>query len=130
VQLQLRHNLPFVSITAEYNDRRIVILPVLVDTGSASTILSIDELSKIGINPEPNDSLQTIRGIGGTEVVFKRKLQNLGIDETILSDFNVEIGAMDYGFEINGILGMGFLLNAGIILDLHRLQISTMFPKS
>ncbi|HON11253.1 MAG: hypothetical protein GX089_14535 [Fibrobacter sp.] len=97
---------------------------------SGKDIRAIDELSKIGINPEPNDSLQTIRGIGGTEVVFKRKLQNLSIDETILSDFTVEIGAIDYGFEINGILGMDFLLNAGIILELQRLQISTMFPKS
>jgi len=30
---------------------------------------------------------------------------------------------MDYGFEINGILGMDFLMKAGAVIDLQDLQI-------
>ena len=36
----------------------------------------------------------------------------------------VEIGAMDYGFSINGILGMDFLRAAGAILNLRDLTMS------
>jgi hypothetical protein len=123
MQIQLRYNLPFIIITAEYNGKSIQIPSVLIDTGSASTLLSIDILLRIGIKPEPNDTIHTIRGVGGTEVVFKRKLQSIKFDTLVAHSFDVEIGAMDYGFEINGILGMDFLLLTGAIIDLAKLQI-------
>jgi predicted aspartyl protease len=123
MQIQLLYNLPFITITAEYNGNSIQIPSVLIDTGSASTLLSIDILSKIGIKPEPDDIIQRIRGVGGTEVVFKRKFQSIKFDTLIANSFDIEIGAMDYGFEINGILGMDFLLSTGAIIDLAKLQI-------
>ncbi|GAB4398787.1 MAG: hypothetical protein OHK0052_21980 [Anaerolineales bacterium] len=38
--------------------------------------------------------------------------------------FEIEVGGMDYGFDMNGILGMDFLLGIGAILDLSQLQIT------
>jgi hypothetical protein len=35
----------------------------------------------------------------------------------------VEIGEMDYGFEIGGILGLDFLRAAGVVIDLGKLSI-------
>ena len=86
-------------------------------------MLSADYLSQIGIEPLPDDPIKTIRGVGGTEVVYCRKIQNLIIGNIILSDFLVEIGAMDYGFEIKGILGMDFLLQTKCIIDLQILHL-------
>ena len=40
-----------------------------------------------------------------------------------LSDFRIEVGGMDYGFEINGILGMDFLTQAGAIINLYERRI-------
>jgi hypothetical protein len=37
--------------------------------------------------------------------------------------FTIQIGAMDYGFHIQGILGMDFLLQAGTVIDLKDLEI-------
>ena len=37
--------------------------------------------------------------------------------------FMVDVGAMDYGFEIDGIVGMDFLLAVGAIVDLATLTI-------
>jgi hypothetical protein len=56
----------------------------------------------------PEDTLHTIRGIGGSEVVFSRQVDYLAVADRALNGFEVEIGGMDYGFEINGILGMDF----------------------
>ena len=37
--------------------------------------------------------------------------------------FEVEIGAMAYGFEIAGIIGMDFLAGVGAVIDLAQLEI-------
>ncbi len=80
-------------------------------------------MALVYIIPSPEDLLFTIRGVGGTEVVFARKIDRLRLGEQNVSDFDVEIGGMDYGFEINGILGMDFLRRAGAIINLRELRI-------
>ncbi len=37
--------------------------------------------------------------------------------------FVIEIGGMDYGFDIQGILGMDFLTTAGAKIDLEKMEI-------
>lgn len=123
MQLLLRDNIPFVSIVVIYKDTSIEIPSVLVDTGSATTILSADLVQIIQITPSPEDSLYTIRCVGGSEVVFSRKVDYLKLGEYFINDFEIEIGGMDYGFEINGILGMDFLVQAGTIINLRDMKI-------
>jgi len=123
MQLLLRDNLPYVSVKLAYQGQAEEIQAVLVDTGSATTILAADLVASINIFPLPDDLLFTIRGVGGSEVVFTRKLDYLQVGDRRLPDFAVEIGGMDYGFEIKGILGMDFLMKAGAVIDLQDLQI-------
>lgn len=124
MQLILKDNLPFITIAVSYRGMSIDIPGVLVDTGSASTILAVDSVAEIQMTPEPDDILYTIRGVGGSEVVFSRRIDHLKIGEHALPDFEVEIGGMDYGFEINGIVGMDFLTRAGAVIDLRRLELN------
>jgi predicted aspartyl protease len=126
MRLTLRDDLPFVQVTVIYRDAELEISDVLVDTGSATTILVADQVARIGIIPEPSDILYTIRGIGGIETVFTRRLGRLRIGQREITDFEVEVGGMDYGFEIQGILGMDFLLQAGAIINLRDLSLE--FP--
>ena len=124
MQLQLKDNLPFVTLTVGHKEETVEIANILVDTGSASTVLAADSLVQIGIEPSPEDILHTIRGVGGTEVVYLRKVDFLEVGESKVTDFEIEVGGMDYGFEISGILGMDFLKASGAIIDLHELQIT------
>ena len=123
MRLQLRDNLPFVSITVNHQGKKVKINNVLVDTGSGGTILAADVLSKIGIVPQSDDTLHTIFGIGGSEVVFTRKIDGLKTGDFTIKQFEIEIGGMDYGFNIQGILGMDFLISAGAKIDLAKLEI-------
>jgi len=123
MQLRLKDSLPFVTLTVGYNGEAINIPDVLVDTGSAGTILAADNLAEIGIEPAPSDILHTIRGVGGIEVVYLREVDYLEIGGFKVADFEIEVGGMDYGFEIKGILGMDFLKASGAIIDLHVMQI-------
>ncbi len=43
--------------------------------------------------------------------------------KTELKDFPIEIGTVDYGFEMNGILGFNFLAKTKAVIDLGQLRI-------
>jgi len=47
------------------------------------------------------------------------------VDEAVLNDFQVEIGNMDYGMEIDGILGFNFLKQADSVIDTGKMQLKT-----
>lgn len=123
MQLTLKDDLPFTTITIEYRGQELSLSDVLIDTGSASTILAADWVAKIGIVPEPGDRLLMIAGIGGTEAVFTRKIDRLLVEQHGLAEFLIEVGSMNYGFEINGILGMDFLTGSRAVVDLGRLTL-------
>ncbi len=123
MRLTLKDDLPFITIKVIYRGAEIEVPHVLVDTGSASTMLAADVVAQIGIIPEPLDILQVVRGVGGTEVVFTRRVDRLQVGKRSVAQFEVEVGGMDYGFEINGILGMNFLVRTGAIIDLGALRL-------
>jgi predicted aspartyl protease len=123
MRLTLRDNLPFAQVTVRHGGAELTISDVLIDTGSATTILAADQVLQIGIVPEPSDTLYTIRGVGGMETVFTRRIEQLRIGQRQVSDIEIEVGGMDYGFEIQGILGMDFLLQARAIINLRDLSL-------
>ena len=123
MQLLLKDDLPFVVVTVEYRGKVVDISNVLVDTGSASTILAADSLIEVGIEPAADDTLHTIRGVGGIEVVYLRKVDFLRVGEVGIAGFEIEVGGMDYGFEISGILGMDFLRSVGAIINLSEVRL-------
>ena len=124
MKLQLRDNLPFTSLLLSYHGQQVEISPVLIDTGSASTMLSADVVAQVGIIPQEDDTLFTIRGVGGVEVVYTRQVDKLTLGEKSLDKFMIELGGMDYGFEINGILGMDYLAAARAIINLNSFEIN------
>ncbi|MGC4113616.1 MAG: retropepsin-like aspartic protease [Myxococcales bacterium] len=126
--LDLRHNLPFVRVCITYRGRTAEVPDVLVDTGSASTVISADAVEPLGLVLEPTDVLDSLRGIGGREFVFRRVVDSLRLGERAIDSFKLEIGGMDYGFAISGILGMDFLVRAGAVIDLGKRTIEFPAP--
>ena len=123
VQLTLRDNLAFVTATLTYRGATVDVPDVLVDTGSASTVINADLAADAGVFLGQTDRLRMLRGVGGREFVFVRAVDRLAIGDRGLDHFEVEIGEMDYGFEIGGILGMDFLRAAGAVIDLGKLTL-------
>ncbi len=124
MQLTLKDDLPFTKVKVAYREQEVEIDDVLVDTGSATMIFSADLLAEIDITPLPEDILYTIRGVGGIETVFSRVVDYVQLGKQKLSQPEIEVGGMDYGFEINGILGMDFLTKVGAVINLRALNIS------
>jgi hypothetical protein len=81
MQLSLKDDLPFTRLTVAYHGAALTIDNVLIDTGSASTVLAARAVAQIGILPEMTDNVYTVRGIGGTEAVFTRRIDHIAIEE-------------------------------------------------
>jgi hypothetical protein len=124
--IKLIDNLPFVKLKIIHNDKELILKNVLIDTGSAKSILKENLVEKIDIKPEPEDILGSIRGVGGTEFVYIKQIDLLYLNNTCVRNFKVDIGEMDYGFDIDGILGMDFLLKINAIIDLKNRIIKTI----
>ena len=43
--------------------------------------------------------------------------------ELAVSDFEIEVGAMDYEIELDGILGLDFMMEAGAVIDLAQMEV-------
>ncbi len=71
----------------------------------------------IGIRQNAKDILHRIRGVGGKEFVFAKSIDRIALGDATVQYFEVEIGAMNYGFPIDGILGLDFLSKVGAIID-------------
>jgi hypothetical protein len=87
------------------------------------TLFQVDRLENIGLVQEPQDLIHRVHGVGGAEYVFSKQIDHLSVGDLSASDFPIEIGAMAYGIELEGILGLDFLLQVGAILDLASLEI-------
>lgn len=124
VRLRLDGGLPFVTIEVGWEQSSLTLDSVLLDTGSASTVLSADRLSTLGITLEPEDPIHRIVGVGGGEFVYCKRLPWIALGDCRAIDVAVEIGAMNYGFRIDGILGMDFMQQIGLLIDLHKLEVS------
>jgi hypothetical protein len=55
--------------------------------------------------------------------VFVRHVDHFAVEGHGLTNFELEIGEVDYGFQLGGILGMDFLRAAKAQIDLDRLTI-------
>ena len=123
MKIRLRDGLPYVTASLTYRGRQLSLEDVLLDTGSAGVIFSTDRVLAIGLTYEPDDMVHRIRGVGGTEFVFTKRVDRLTLSDLQVNDFQIEVGAMDYGFGIDGIVGMDFLIQVGAIIDLAKLEV-------
>lgn len=123
MKLRLEHGLLFADAELVYRDRALNIRNVILDTGSAGSLFSADRLFEIDLCYEPSDRVHRIRGVGGSEFVFTKRVDSLALAALSLKDFEIEVGAMDYGFNVDGIIGMDFLVRVGAVVDLRAFEL-------
>ncbi len=125
MRIHLRDSLPYVTASLVHQGRQMSLRNVLLDTDSAGSVFSIDKVLTVGLTYEPHDEIHRIRGVGGAEFVFTKRVDHLAVGDLQVSGFPIEVGTMDYGFEIDGIIGMDFLARVGAVIDLAELE---MYP--
>ena len=123
MKLQLERDLLLTEIEVRHQQKTIVFKRVLVDTGSGTTVLSRSLLKEAGIVLHIEDEPLRIRGIGGSEMVFQKQFDSIRCGEFKLPKFKAQLSFMNYGVQIDGILGLDFLIAVDALLDLKNLEI-------
>lgn len=123
-KLQIVDGLLLTDITVQFKGKTLNMNRVLVDTGSGSTVVSASLVEQIGIIPEENDMIYRIKGVGGSEFVYSKTVDSIRLGEYVVRNFPLEVGDMNYGFDLDGIIGLDLLqqIKAIINLDLLTLQ--------
>ncbi len=123
MKIEVRDGLPYVSAKLTHLGKTITLNNVVVDTGSASTLFRTDDLLQLGILFASDDVVEQVRGIGGVETVVAKRIETISLGGLLLTDFIVDMSAMNYGFVIDGLLGFDFLQQAGAVIDLAAMEI-------
>ena len=123
MKLTLQYGLPFAEVTLAYKSQTIALENVLIDTGSAGTIFATEKVAQIGLILESNDMIHRVQGIGGSEFVFGKQVDKLVLGDLTATNFEIEVGALDYGFDLNDIIGMNFLKQVEATIDLAQLEV-------
>ena len=122
-KLVIEDGLLLTDMVLTYRGQSLLLKRVLVDTGSGSTIVSTDLAESIGILAEENDMIYRISGVGGSEFVYSKEIDSVKIGVKEVENISLEFGAMDYGFELNGIIGLDLLRQVKAIINIDRLTL-------
>ena len=122
-QFTITNNLPFTSATIQVNNATLVLDKVLIDTGSAATLFRTDDLYDLGVEFTPHDVIRRMMGVGGIEFVVEKQIDGLVVGELMVETFTIQLGALNYGIPLNGIIGTDFLLKTNAIVDFQRLNL-------
>lgn len=115
--------MPFINIKLIHNSDGLTVENVLIDTGSAGCRFDVEELGKIGLAVKSDSKIHRRRGVGGYEWVYETVIDQIIVAENVQSNFPVDVGVMDYGFGINGILGFDLLQQARLTIDFNKMEI-------
>ncbi len=77
MKIRLENGLPYVTMSLSHRGRQLELENVLLDTGSAGTIFSADKVSALGLRYEAEDTVHRVRGVGGAEFVFSKRVDTL-----------------------------------------------------
>ena len=122
-RLIIENGLLLTDMELTFRGQSLWIKRVLVDTGSGGTIISTDLAESIGIIAEEDDMIYRISGVGGSEFVFSKTVDSIEIGQAEIRDFPLEVGAMNYGFDLDGIIGLDFLQQIKAIINIDKLTI-------
>ena len=122
-KLIIDEGLLLTNMELTFKGQSLLLRRVLVDTGSGSTIISTDLAESIGIVAEENDLIYRISGVGGSEFVYSKTIDSVKIGDMEAKKFPIEIGAMNYGFELDGIIGLDLLQQIKAIINIDKLTL-------
>lgn len=123
--IRIAHGLPFVIAAIRFRGQERTLQNVLVDTASAGTVFKTDILLEMGYTFDSNSRIRNLIGIGGEEAAVEITIDEVWVDDLRVGPMIIEIGALDYGFEIDGLLGLDFLLKTRTLINFDQLTLSS-----
>ncbi|MBS4535118.1 retropepsin-like domain-containing protein [Clostridium sp. D2Q-14] len=122
IKLEIKNGLLYTSIQLFHEGKKVHVKDVIVDTGAYHTIIIPDFLEEMDVELRDEDQIVKATGYGGKECYSVRKrIDKIECKELYLENMKIDFGEIDPNERVNGLLGLDFLINAGIIIDLDSL---------
>ena len=122
MKVEYRDGLLFTTIEIMQDGKRKEIDNIVIDTGASHTVISQGCVDDIGIGFTCKEEIVTSYGVGGKEHAFIKQVDEIKIGKSKFIDFKLDFCGQIYE-DINGLLGLDILLEAGFIIDLNTLVI-------
>lgn len=122
-KLMLENGLLYTSVRMYYRGRVKTIDKVVIDTGASHSIISTDLVEELGLDIEDDDKIIFSVGIGGKQFAVVKQVDGIAFNGFKIENCKIDLGEIDFGGGINGLLGLDLLMQAGVILDLKNLRI-------
>ena len=125
--LEYKDGLLYASITLMHDEKFVEVNDVIIDTGAFHTIILTDYLSDLGVELTDDDQLVNASGYGG--VVYssvRKKIHRIQLGDISLDNIRLDFGVIDPQERVNGLIGLDYLMAAGLVIDLVDLCI---YPK-
>jgi len=122
IKLRYQNYLLFCSLDLKINNQNLHLENVLIDTGSATTLINADYILLDG-----NEKIKNAQGIGGYEKILVKNFETLKLNDIVLKNICLSIGDMDYGIDIDLLIGLDILkiLSANINVKNMTLQLNS-----
>lgn len=124
-KLMIDEGLLLTDMEIQYKGKVLHLTRVLIDTGSSNSIISSDIAESIGISPDAEDTIYRVCGVGGSEMVYSKILDSITIGHMKVEQIQIEIGSMNYGFNIEGIIGLNMLKRLKALINIEKLLIQS-----
>ncbi|AQS05041.1 retropepsin-like aspartic protease [Clostridium beijerinckii] len=125
-KLIYKNGLLYTSIKMIHEGKCVNIDDVIIDTGAFHTIITTDFLDELGAKFSNDDKLIEASGYGGaSSYAVRKRIDSISCNFSSLKDFKIDFGEIDPNERVNGLLGLDFLREAKIILDLDELVMYT-----
>lgn len=118
IKLRYQDKLLFCSICIKINNQVLNLDNVLIDTGSATTLINADYITLDG-----TEKIRNAQGVGGYERILKKNINTIEIDNTKLNNISLSIGDMDYGIDIDLLVGLDILKALDAEINLKDMQL-------
>lgn len=111
IKLKLKHSLLFCELEITINNQILHLNNVLIDTGSATTLINSDYILLDG-----SEKFINVYGVGGYEAVLNKYFDCISINNNSIHNIVLSVGELDYGMDIDMLVGLDLLkkLNANI----------------
>ncbi len=120
MKFEIKDDLLYLPITIFY-DREIT-LTGIIDTGSAGTVVEVDDIS-IDLLSRDGRPIRMI-GVGGIQEGFAQTLSRVSIGEFSVKDFEVEFSNLKEDFGFDAIIGSNLLKAMGAVIDYTNCEIT------
>ena len=119
INLKFKNSLLFCELDININGQLLHLNNVLIDTGSATTLINNDYVSLDG-----SEEFINIYGVGGYEAVLNKHFNTIIINDISINDTIISVGELDYGIDIDMLLGLDLLQKLNANLNIKDMTLS------